>query len=197
MNALRSHKNRRLTASCLLSPSYIPSSQSSGSGPSCFSRSSVTEGKFRSRCSELNEKRRVCTRPEAERPNASDEEGARCGTQGESLSGSGEIIVTSGSSDPGVVRPGSTRHVLGTSDIFVASPPMSATAKPYGLQNWALSRYRCCLDRLLVAHPQNRMRSTRAQSLVSSISTWVRYSAAERACLCHYLATKSSLKLKL
>ena len=59
----------------------------------CFSRSSVTEGKLRSRCSELNEERRVCRLPEDERLNDPDVERAERGSGGELSSDPEETIM--------------------------------------------------------------------------------------------------------
>jgi len=96
MNVFASHQILCLTASRLLPPLYTPSSESSESESAWVSRSSVTDGKLRNRCSELNEERWVCRLPEDERLNEPDVGSAESGSGGELSSSSSEETMMGG-----------------------------------------------------------------------------------------------------
>ena len=96
MNVFASHQILCLTASHLLTPLYTPSSESSESESAWVSRSSVTDGKLRNRCSELNEERWVCRLPEDERLNEPDTGSAGSGSGGELSSSSEETMMGGG-----------------------------------------------------------------------------------------------------
>ena len=96
MNVFASHQILCSTASHLLPPLYTPSSESSESESAWVSRSSVTDGKLRNRCSELNEERWVCRLPEDERLNEPDAGSAESGSGGELSSSSEETMMGGG-----------------------------------------------------------------------------------------------------